>query len=72
MVASIPIGSREKRMKRGQSRVYLHESKMNHRVKRIPSRCNMICTSVKLAKMGGTLVPISINMNSTRHSAIMV
>jgi len=72
MTASTRMGKTEKQMNRGQMREYCHESRMNHSVNRLPSRCKMICKRLNFAKTGGTLVPTSIKMNSRRQRLIMV
>jgi len=72
IVASTIIGKIEKHTNKGQIRVYCHESRMNHSVKRLPKRCRMICKRLYLAKLGGTLVPAIIKMNSKKHKPIIV
>ena len=71
----IPIstqnGSTAKQKKIGQIISYLHESRMNHSVKRLPNRCRMIWRRLNFAKMGTTLVPTIIMMNSKKHMPIM-
>ena len=69
---STTIGMTEKQIKIGQMSTYCQESRMNQSVKRQPSRCKMICRRLNLAKTGGTLVPTTMKMNSTKQSAIMV
>ena len=39
---STRIGSTEKQKNRGQIRVYYHESRMNHSVNKLPSKCKII------------------------------
>ena len=69
---SIMIGSTEKSTKIVQISVYLQESRMNQRVKRQPRKWRMIWRRLNLAKMGGTLVPISIKRNSRKQRPIIV
>ena len=72
ITSSTKSGNTANKKNSGQMMSYRHESRMNHKVKRLPSKCIMICNRLNLAKMGTTLVPTIIIKNSKKHVLIMV
>ena len=63
-------GSMEKKTKSVLILRYIHESRTYQRLKRHPKRCRRICSKLKIAKDGATLIPIIIIKNSKMHRPI--